>query len=140
MRWTQIKLAREASVSVSLVRAVEQGRAPASPAFVSACARALNVGVAELLEQPYHRRTRSEHEIHASIPPIRRELAAYRMQPLDDLPVVTAPVKPLSGQSWQGRFRSSARDHACGAGHSHGWNIALYQFRREEQTFTRQRS
>jgi transcriptional regulator with XRE-family HTH domain len=84
--WTQIKLAREASVSVSLVRAVEQGRAPASPAFVSACARALNVGVAELLEQPYHRRTRSEHEVHASIPPIRRELAAYRMQPLDDVP------------------------------------------------------
>ena len=50
--WTQVKLAREVLVSVSLVRAVEQGRAPASPAFVSACARALNVGVAELLEQP----------------------------------------------------------------------------------------
>ncbi|MDQ3763429.1 MAG: hypothetical protein M3460_17910 [Actinomycetota bacterium] len=43
-------------MSVSLVRAVEQGRAPASPAFVSACARALKVGVAELLEQPYLRR------------------------------------------------------------------------------------
>ncbi|MGH3889784.1 MAG: helix-turn-helix domain-containing protein [Pseudonocardiaceae bacterium] len=88
--WTQIKLAREAMVSVSLVRAVEQGRAPASPAFVSACARALNVGVAELLEQPYHRRNRAEHEVHASIPAIRRELAAYRMEPLDD-----TPLRPL---------------------------------------------
>ncbi len=85
--WTQVKLAREALVSVSLVRAVEQGRAPASPAFVSACARALNVGVAELLEQPYLRRTRAEHEVHASIPPIRRELAAYRIEPLDDVPL-----------------------------------------------------
>ncbi len=85
--WTQVKLAREAMVSVSLVRAVEQGRAPASPAFVSACARALKVGVAELLEQPYLRRTRAEHEVHASIPLIRRELAAYRMQPLDDMPL-----------------------------------------------------
>jgi transcriptional regulator with XRE-family HTH domain len=85
--WTQVKLAREALVSVSLVRAVEQGRAPASPAFVSACARALNVGVAELLQQPYLRTNRAEHEVHASIPPIRRELAAYRIEPIDDVPL-----------------------------------------------------
>ena len=85
--WTQVKLAREAMVSVSLVRAVEQGRAPASPAFVSACARALNVGVAELLQQPYPRTNRAEHEVHACIPAIRRELAAYRIQPLDDVPL-----------------------------------------------------
>jgi transcriptional regulator with XRE-family HTH domain len=85
--WTQVKLAREASVSVSLVRAVEQGRAPASPAFVSSCARALKVGVAELLEQPYPRRNRAEHEVHAAIPQIRRELAAYRLEPIDDVPL-----------------------------------------------------
>ena len=74
-------------MSVSLVRAVEQGRAPASPAFVSACARALNVGVAELLEQPYHLRNCAEHEVHASIPPIRRELVPYRMELLDEVPL-----------------------------------------------------
>ncbi|MGH3902649.1 MAG: helix-turn-helix domain-containing protein [Pseudonocardiaceae bacterium] len=85
--WTQLKLAREALVSVSLVRAVEQGRAPASPAFASACARALNVGLADLLDQPYPRTSRAEHEVHASIPQIRRELAAYRMEPLDDMPL-----------------------------------------------------
>ena len=84
--WTQVKLAYEAKVSLSLVRAVEQGRAPASPAFVSACARALNVGVAELLQQPYPRRNRAEHEVHAAIPAIRREMAAYRLEPLDDIP------------------------------------------------------
>ncbi|MGH3871506.1 MAG: helix-turn-helix domain-containing protein [Pseudonocardiaceae bacterium] len=92
--WTQVKLAREASVSVSLVRAVEQGRAPASPAFVSACARVLNVGVAELLEQPYPRRNRAEHEVHASIPAIRRELAAYRIEPLDE--VLLRPLEELA--------------------------------------------
>jgi transcriptional regulator with XRE-family HTH domain len=83
--WTQDKLARQAAVSVSLVRAVEQGRSPASPAFVSACSRALGVGVAELLEQPYQRTNKAEHEVHAAIPPIRRELTAYRMEPLEDL-------------------------------------------------------
>ena len=73
-------------MSVSLVRAVEQGRVPASPAFVSACARALGVGVAELLGQPYLRTNRTEHQVHACIPRIRRELAAYGMQPLADVP------------------------------------------------------
>lgn len=79
--WTQTELARRAAVSVSLVRAVEQGRAPASPAFVSACARALNVGVADLFELPYPKITREEHRVHAAIPAIRRELAAYRVEP-----------------------------------------------------------
>lgn len=79
--WTQHELARRAAVSVSLIRAVEQGRAPASPAFVSACARALNVGVADLLELPYPKISREEHRVHAAIPAIRRELAAYCVEP-----------------------------------------------------------
>jgi transcriptional regulator with XRE-family HTH domain len=108
--WTQVKLAREALVSVSLVRAVEQGRAPASPAFVSACARALKVGVAELLEQPYLRRNRAEHEVHSSIPPIRRELAAYRIEPLDDM-----PLRPLD---------ELARDVAHTSALRHSVNLA----------------
>lgn len=53
--WSQPRLATESHVSVSLVRAVEQGRAPASAAFVSSCARALKVAPAELLGQPYPR-------------------------------------------------------------------------------------
>jgi transcriptional regulator with XRE-family HTH domain len=83
--WTQNELARRAAVSVSLVRAVEQARAPASPAFVSACARALNVGVADLLGLPYPRINRSEHRVHAAIPSIRRELAAYCIEPDEDV-------------------------------------------------------
>ena len=57
---TQYQLAARASVSVSLIRAVEQGRAPASPAFVSAVARALGVGVADLLDQPFARENQGE--------------------------------------------------------------------------------
>ncbi|TVT43833.1 helix-turn-helix transcriptional regulator [Amycolatopsis rhizosphaerae] len=90
---TQNQLASKANVSASLVRKVEQGRAPASPAFVAAVARALNTGVADLLGQPFAQRTRMEHRLHATIPPLRRELAAYNVAPdegvqprsLDDL-------------------------------------------------------
>lgn len=78
---TQNQLSQRSNVSVSLVRKVEQGRAPASPAFVSAVARALNTGVADLLDQPFKRRNRTEHRVHATIPPLRRELAAYTVPP-----------------------------------------------------------
>lgn len=83
--WTQARLASEANVSHSLVKAVEQGRAPASPAFISACARALKVGVPDLLDQPYPRDNHDEHLVHAGIPDLRRELAVYRIPP-EDIP------------------------------------------------------
>jgi transcriptional regulator with XRE-family HTH domain len=79
--WSQEKLAREANFSASLVRKVERGRAPASPAFVAACARALRVNPADLLEQPYPRQTRDEQQVHAGVAGIRRELAAYKIEP-----------------------------------------------------------
>jgi transcriptional regulator with XRE-family HTH domain len=80
---TQAQLAQRAHVSLSLVRKVEQGSAPASPAFVSATARALGVGVAELLGQPIRPADAAEHQVFAVIPPLRRELAAYRLPPDD---------------------------------------------------------
>lgn len=49
---TQVKLAERAHVSLSLVKAVEQGRAPASPSFVAAAADVLGVTVFDLYEQP----------------------------------------------------------------------------------------
>lgn len=83
--FTQAQLARRAHVSLSLVRKVEQGSAPASPAFVSAAARALGVGVAELLGQPVRPSDSAEHQVFAVVPALRRELAAYRLPPDDDL-------------------------------------------------------
>lgn len=49
---TQAAPADRMHVSVSLVRAVEQGRAPASPSFVAAAAKALRVTVYDLYDQP----------------------------------------------------------------------------------------
>ncbi|MEU7766442.1 helix-turn-helix transcriptional regulator [Nocardia sp. NPDC049190] len=79
--WTQPRLAAEANVSVSLVRAVEQGRAPASPAFVSSVAKAFKVSPSELLGQPYPRTTRDETEVASGIALIRSEFAAYDIPP-----------------------------------------------------------
>ncbi|MDQ3989765.1 MAG: helix-turn-helix domain-containing protein, partial [Actinomycetota bacterium] len=45
---TQATLARRAGFSLSLVKAVEQGRAPASPAYVAAAARVLGMTVFDL--------------------------------------------------------------------------------------------
>ncbi|QUG99945.1 helix-turn-helix domain-containing protein [Saccharopolyspora erythraea] len=50
---SQHALATRAAYSVSMVRAVEQGREPASPAFVAAAARALGIEAEELYGQPY---------------------------------------------------------------------------------------
>jgi transcriptional regulator with XRE-family HTH domain len=50
---TQEQLAQKASYSVSLVRAVEQGREPASPGFIAAAARALDIEPEQLTGTPY---------------------------------------------------------------------------------------
>ncbi|MFI1461237.1 helix-turn-helix domain-containing protein [Nocardia carnea] len=88
--WSQPRLATEAHVSVSLVRAVEQGRAPASAAFVSSCARALKVAPAELLGQPYPRTNTEQSDVAAGIAVIRVELAAH------DLPAPEIVVRPFA--------------------------------------------
>lgn len=51
--WTQVQLALHARYSVSAVRAVEQGREPATPAFIAAVARALGLEPEQLTGQPY---------------------------------------------------------------------------------------
>jgi transcriptional regulator with XRE-family HTH domain len=78
---TQAQLAQRAHVSLSLVRQVEQGRVPASPAFVSSTARALALPATSLLDQPYAVDTRADQRLHAVIPELRRELASYRLPP-----------------------------------------------------------
>lgn len=49
---TQEQLAQRAHVSLSLVKKVEAGSAPASPAFTAAAARVLGVTVPDLYDQP----------------------------------------------------------------------------------------
>ena len=82
---TQRQLAERAHVSLSLLRKVEQGSVPASPAFTSAVARALGMGVADLLGQPYPRETAGDHRVFAALPALRREFTAYLLAPGDDV-------------------------------------------------------
>lgn len=78
---TQEQLARTANFSTSLLRQVEQGRVPASPAFVASAARALGMPATSLMAQPYDIGTPDDRRIHAVIPDLRRELASYRLPP-----------------------------------------------------------
>lgn len=78
---TQLQLANRAHLSLSLVKKVEQGTTPASPAFIAACARALGLGVGELTSQPHPLANRDEHRVHSVIPALRREIAAYLLPP-----------------------------------------------------------
>jgi transcriptional regulator with XRE-family HTH domain len=98
---TQHQLATRASVSVSLIRAVEQGRAPASPAFVSAVARALGIGVAELLDQPFARANQGERKLHSVVPALRREMAAYLLSPGEEVPRRSLDTQRAAGTNWR---------------------------------------
>jgi transcriptional regulator with XRE-family HTH domain len=91
---TQLQLANRAHMSLSLVKKVEQGTTPASPAFIAACARALGLGVADLTDQPYPVHNRDEHKVHAVVPALRREIAAYLLPPTSD--VAPRPIGELA--------------------------------------------
>jgi len=80
---SQERLAEAANVSVSLVRAVEQGRSPASPAFIASVSRALRTDTATLLSQPYLLNDQDGRRLHSVIPGLRREIASYRI-PADE--------------------------------------------------------
>ncbi|MBF6061240.1 helix-turn-helix transcriptional regulator [Nocardia terpenica] len=79
-RLTQLQLAQKANVSVSLLRKVEQGDRPATPAFVAAVARAIGVSIGELNGQPYTA-SRSDAAAHALIPELRRAIVAFNDEP-----------------------------------------------------------
>jgi len=112
---TQRQLASKAHVSLSLVKQVEQGRTPASPAFVAAAARALGSDTAKLMDQPYAIADRDEHRVHAAIPALRREIAAFRLPPDPGIP--PRPLAELVAATARlSRLRHSATLDALGAG------------------------
>jgi hypothetical protein len=61
-------------VSLSLVRRVEQGQVPATPAFIGAVARALKSSPAEIQGQPFRGATAESDRAHASHGPLRAEV------------------------------------------------------------------
>lgn len=111
---TQRQLADRANVSLSLVKQVEQGRVPASPAFVAAVGRAMRLETGRLTGQPYPVEDRQDHRVHAVIPALRREVASYRLAPDDGvrpraLPTLSTAVAKAA------RLRHSASLDALGA-------------------------
>lgn len=78
--WTQVQLAAAMNVSSDLVSKVEQNRAPASPSFKAAAAKALKVSVADL-DGALVMNTVEDREAVGGLNDIRRELAAWRMPP-----------------------------------------------------------
>jgi transcriptional regulator with XRE-family HTH domain len=79
----QHQLATKAHQSLSLVKKVEAGHAPASPSFTAACARALGVDVTVLTGQPYEDLLAVRGSERAAIPELRRALDAYDNPQLD---------------------------------------------------------
>lgn len=87
----QHELAARASVSLSLLRKIEQGSRPATARVVVAVAGALRVDRTLLTGQPYRTGDRREDAMHGSVATIRRELAAYQRSPQEDrqVPAIT---------------------------------------------------
>lgn len=83
---TQAELAARVPCSKSLIAQVERGHKPATPAFIAAAAKALNVDVTELTGQPYRGRDARSDRIHAAISEIRQALAYWDVPPELDLP------------------------------------------------------
>lgn len=112
---TQTQLADRAHVSLSLVKQVEQIRVPASPAFVAAVARALEMPAAELMSQPGPIVNREDHRVHAVIPELRRELAAYRLPPEPGPPPPRSVPELAAAVSHVSALRHSATLDTLGA-------------------------
>src|ERR1022692_2232599 len=111
--WTARELARQASVSYSLLTKVESGAAPASPAFIGAVARALRVDVPRIAGQPYQEPRGRYAALQASMAPLRRVLLAYDVPSALDAPVrpaaeLEADVQAASLLGRQGSLTSSA--------------------------------
>ena len=93
---TQRQLADRAHVSLSLLRKVEQGNKPASPALTSSVARALGLELVRLTGQPYYAGNRRVDALHDLIPTLRRELGMYGLPPEEDAP--PRPVRELEAR------------------------------------------
>jgi transcriptional regulator with XRE-family HTH domain len=102
---TQAQLSRRSHVSLSLLRKVEQGAIPASPAFTAAVAGALGMSVAELYDQPQPR-FGAEREHVSAVETAILEGTAVGVEPnSDDLAAAVDRVLQLQRKS---RYRESS--------------------------------
>ncbi len=92
---TQRQLAERANISLSLVRRVEQGQVPATPAFIGAVARALKSSPAEVQGQPFRGSTAASDRVHAAIGPLRAEVV---MSEIPDEGIAPRPIAELQAR------------------------------------------
>jgi transcriptional regulator with XRE-family HTH domain len=105
---TQAQLAHRAHVSLSLVRKVEQGSAPASPAFTAAVATALRTTVADLYDQPslgYGAERDHVAEVETAVMEGPASMTAY---PPPDLEVLAVRVEEIAELQRRSRYRESS--------------------------------
>ncbi|MGH3479540.1 MAG: helix-turn-helix domain-containing protein [Pseudonocardiaceae bacterium] len=105
---TQAQLAHRAHVSLSLVRKVEQGSAPASPAFAAAVATALRTTVTELYDQPsLHYGAERDHiaEVETAVMEGPASMTAYRPPDHD---VLAAQVEEIARLQRRSRYHESS--------------------------------
>ncbi|MFR9773616.1 helix-turn-helix domain-containing protein [Nocardia sp. SC052] len=105
-RLTQQQLAQKANVSVSLLRKVERGARPASPAFIAAVAGALRVDIEDLTGQPYIP-ARDDAGAHATIRELRRKILAFNDEPLNSpttLEQLTTALHRVQASRRRGRY------------------------------------
>lgn len=95
---TQDGLAQRAFVSRGMVAKVEAGLVPASPSFVAAVGRALNVDVSVLYGQPYISEMRKD-QIDQLVSPLSEALDLYDIEPDPD--ITPRPVRELTADAEQ---------------------------------------
>ncbi len=105
---TQAALARRAGFSLSLVKAVEQGRVPASPAFVAAAARALGLTVFDLYDQPTPRFGEERSTIAELETAVMAGPALAGDDPPAPLDVLTARVRRVADYQRRSRYDASS--------------------------------
>jgi transcriptional regulator with XRE-family HTH domain len=111
---TQQQLADRSHVSVSLIRAVEQGARAATATLLTAVTQGLRVDRAVLTGQPYRTGHRSDDAVFDLVAGVRRELTAYRLPPSGD--AVPAPLEQLrAAVDDVSALRHAARPHQLGA-------------------------
>lgn len=110
---SQTALALRANVSYSTIRKLESGERAASPTVVAAVARALNVNVTDITEQPYGAWNASPESEQAAVPSIRRALVEGEDPDLDvptrDLRRLRVDVGQLKIWDRQGRHAEVAQ-------------------------------
>ncbi|MBL0887987.1 helix-turn-helix domain-containing protein [Myceligenerans indicum] len=105
---TQVSLAQEAKISLSLLRKIEQGDRDVSQPVAATVARVLRVDASTLTGQPYDREGSSPDRIHKLIPDLRRALNRWDLPTADpDLPArpageLTRDARNIAEQLQQG--------------------------------------